>query len=266
MTEKNQTRKMIHLIYGVLLSVLIVIVAICLIRSCVEIYKSGASPFTRESIAAQFAEIAVPVYVCLAGIAVGIVLSLVLPLEDKKLRGMTDEKKTLAKLRTRLDIYGVNCDGALRDRLKKEPRLRVLLRIICALLCMGTAVPLIVYLSDLSHFTVDLNASILAATYMALPWVVISGGVCLIEVYLERASVSREIALVKEAIAAGAVSKWEIKDRKTGNRGERVGVAIVRVVLLVAAVALIVMGIDNGGMKDVLGKAIRICTECIGLG
>ena len=29
---------------------------------------------------------------------------------------------------------------------------------------------------------------------------------------------------------------------------------------------IILLGILNGGMADVLGKAIRICTECIGLG
>ena len=29
---------------------------------------------------------------------------------------------------------------------------------------------------------------------------------------------------------------------------------------------MIVLGINNGGMRDVLIKAINICTECIGLG
>ena len=32
------------------------------------------------------------------------------------------------------------------------------------------------------------------------------------------------------------------------------------------AVLLIVLGIINGGMADVLNKAVKICTECIGLG
>ncbi|MBO5295059.1 MAG: thioredoxin [Clostridia bacterium] len=41
---------------------------------------------------------------------------------------------------------------------------------------------------------------------------------------------------------------------------------IVRLVILAVAVTLIVLGILNGGMRDVLGKAIKICTECIGLG
>ena len=40
----------------------------------------------------------------------------------------------------------------------------------------------------------------------------------------------------------------------------------LRTVLLVAAIVLIVAGVFNGSAKDVFGKAVKICTECIGLG
>ncbi|MBQ6048114.1 MAG: thioredoxin [Oscillospiraceae bacterium] len=40
----------------------------------------------------------------------------------------------------------------------------------------------------------------------------------------------------------------------------------VRICLLVLAITLIIHGIFNGSMRDVLFKAVRICTECIGLG
>ena len=40
----------------------------------------------------------------------------------------------------------------------------------------------------------------------------------------------------------------------------------VRAVLFIAAVVLIAAGVMNGGLRDVLIKAINICTECIGLG
>lgn len=36
--------------------------------------------------------------------------------------------------------------------------------------------------------------------------------------------------------------------------------------LLIAAVALIVIGLTQGGFRDVKNKAIRICYECIGIG
>ncbi len=42
--------------------------------------------------------------------------------------------------------------------------------------------------------------------------------------------------------------------------------AAVRLVLLGAAAALVVLGAMNGGARDVLVKAVNICTECIGLG
>ena len=50
-----------------------------------------------------------------------------------------------------------------------------------------------------------------------------------------------------------------------GKPPER-GTAAVRIVLLLAAGVLIVLGILNGSLHDVLLKAINICSECIGLG
>ena len=41
---------------------------------------------------------------------------------------------------------------------------------------------------------------------------------------------------------------------------------LLRRLLMAAAVLFIVLGIFNGSMKDVLIKAIKICTECVGLG
>ncbi|MBR3964693.1 MAG: thioredoxin [Clostridia bacterium] len=40
----------------------------------------------------------------------------------------------------------------------------------------------------------------------------------------------------------------------------------VRAAVLVIAAVFIVVGALNGGLADVLAKAIAICTECIGLG
>lgn len=36
--------------------------------------------------------------------------------------------------------------------------------------------------------------------------------------------------------------------------------------LFAAALVLIVLGVLNGGARDVLAKAVKICSECIGLG
>ena len=40
----------------------------------------------------------------------------------------------------------------------------------------------------------------------------------------------------------------------------------IRRVMLAAAVVLIIAGVFNGSALDVFGKAVKICTECVGLG
>lgn len=41
---------------------------------------------------------------------------------------------------------------------------------------------------------------------------------------------------------------------------------IIRIILFITAVTLIIVGLENGGFRDVMNKAIRICFECIGIG
>ncbi|MCR4622018.1 MAG: hypothetical protein K5663_08045 [Clostridiales bacterium] len=41
---------------------------------------------------------------------------------------------------------------------------------------------------------------------------------------------------------------------------------VVKLVFLLLALLLIVWGLIEGQAKDVLNKAINICTECLGLG
>lgn len=40
----------------------------------------------------------------------------------------------------------------------------------------------------------------------------------------------------------------------------------LRAGLYAVAIVFIVLGVMNGGLQDVLVKAVNICTECIGLG
>ncbi len=264
MSDKKQAKKWIHTIYGMLLSVLILATAIALMVSCVQIYKSGRMPFTRESVKQAFDKIAVLLYACLGGIAVGALLSLIYPLDGAKLTGGMEAKRALAKQYTRINPLALPLDA--RRALKKESRHRAVLRCVLVLICAVTLIPLLIYLFDLSHFTQDLNGSVLAAAYMALPFVLIGGAATLCEIALENASVKRESEQVKEIITAGIAPGWNNKYRYTEGRAKRVGVWAVRIVVLAVGIAFVVMGIENGGMRDVLGKAIKICTECIGLG
>ena len=68
------TKKRIHTIYAILLSIVTVIAGICLMAACLQIYRSGDTPYSPESVQAAFATIAVPVYLCIALIIGGFIL------------------------------------------------------------------------------------------------------------------------------------------------------------------------------------------------
>ncbi len=57
-----------------------------------------------------------------------------------------------------------------------------------------------------------------------------------------------------------------VKGRKIQNPVSWTRGKILRAILLIAAVCLLAAGVFNGSARDVLGKAVNICTECIGLG
>ena len=78
MILQESYQKKIRLIFQIALSIQVAVVSGYLILSCLTIYRSGESPFTSASIAAQFAKISLPVYLFLLGIC--FVCELVVPL------------------------------------------------------------------------------------------------------------------------------------------------------------------------------------------
>ena len=121
---------------------------------------------------------------------------------------------------------------------------------VCAVLSLG-------YLLNRDHFTSwDLEMVMGQMLMHTLPWIIVAFGAVIAASFVCRSSMEREIALLKGV---------------SGNKAPEVAakpshVLYVRIALYAVAVTLIVLGINNGGMRDVLIKAINICTECIGLG
>ncbi|MCR4675900.1 MAG: hypothetical protein K5634_01560 [Sphaerochaetaceae bacterium] len=123
-------------------------------------------------------------------------------------------------------------------------------------LCMA---PVCVYLLTPSNFmNEDLKKEAVNLLLFNLPWVTAGTGILTLFFILTEKSMKTEF---KAALAC----------RKDGLRQEAVSssafpVTGVRIAVLAAALIFIVLGIFNGSMSAVLAKAIRICTECIGLG
>ena len=130
--------------------------------------------------------------------------------------------------------------------------------------------PALAWCSNADHFSIEsLNRDVRAAALLLIPCAAVALGLCVAAVLLCEASVSRETALVKAALATGKGVTTPVKKSKSDNRNFLSDPRIlwgVRGLIAAVGALFILLGIANGGMADVLGKAIRICTECIGLG
>ena len=72
----NKLIKVFHVFWNVVTTVMCTVAGLCLIAACVDIYTSGNKPFSAEAVAQRFDVIDVPVYMCLAVIALGFLFSL----------------------------------------------------------------------------------------------------------------------------------------------------------------------------------------------
>ena len=268
----TKTKGRIHLVYGICLSVLILAVGVCFALSCISIYQSGSSPFTRESIAAHFDTIAIPTYICIAGVVGGIVLSLALPVDPGKVKSRRHPEDILDKLSARLDL--TNCDETTAAAISAERKWRKRVTVILGVLSGVTLLPALAWCVNPIHFSIEnLNANIKTAAALVIPCAAVSLGLLVGAVLLRHASVARETAAVKTAVktapASGKADAKAIEKVKSDKKNWATDPRFVwgiRGAVLMVGIVFVILGMCNGGMADVLGKAIRICTECIGLG
>ena len=61
-------------------------------------------------------------------------------------------------------------------------------------------------------------------------------------------------------------SSHPLQEKTKGDTEDERLTRSVRIIVLGAAVVFIVLGALNGGARDMLYKAVKICTECVGLG
>ena len=153
-------------------------------------------------------------------------------------------------------------------------RKKLFLIIQSALCAIVTALPavfaLIIYTRGLAAKAADPTAWIysreLAGKYLlpVLPIAVITLVMALVGILLG----IRDEKLGKP-VKGIEMKKWGAKNAGAEQDESAKGVntaTIVRLIVLAAAVVLIVIGIVNGSARDVLFKAVTICTECVGLG
>ena len=141
---------------------------------------------------------------------------------------------------------------------KQEEIFRKRLQFICGVILFICTIGALTYLFDIKHFTSwDLESVIGNMLVHVTPWLLVAFAAALISKYLGIRSIEKEILLLRHAACCPA---------KDTGIPEAKDPALLRTALYFLALVFIVWGVMNGGLYDVLVKAINICTECIGLG
>lgn len=261
----QETKKRIHLIYGICLSAVTIIAGLCFIAACCNIYFTGVANdlpqiYTRAIVEENFSKIAIPVYLCLALVIGSFILHLALPTEKKKLVPEKNLPLILSRLQAKTDLG--SCEPELRERIVAQQKNRKFLCILCAILLIIGSAGFLVYACDGSRWGGNSTPTMISAMYMMIGALAIPLAITIYAAYFCRGSLLAEIELMKQA-SQQAPKKAEKPEPKAQNRFLMPG---IQAAILVVGVLLVVLGACNGGTVDILSKAVAICTECVGLG
>ena len=256
----NKAIKLFRLIYGIAVGIMTVISGLLLMAACLQIYHSGGEQiYTPEKVAAAFAPIAMPIYITLAMIAGSFLLALLLPAEKKRSPAQKQYALLLRRAYDRADMQ--LCEPAVLDQITAEQKKRRLVLFLCLAAWVVGGIVFLPYACNSSNYSQELHLatdSIVAIVWWLLPCTLIPTGLSIFAAYCSRASLRRELELVKQVPkAATPLTRENAENRK---------LLYTRLAFLTLALGMLIGGFIAGGTADVLAKAVAICTECVGLG
>ena len=253
--------------YGKIISiataVMTVLLGIALIISAAHLfYTGGETPYTRERVEQYLSYCIIPAIIACLLIIAGKVFDFI---ENAKMdaKAKRTETEMLYGYAKRFDIDKLGEDA--RASVLNERRFRRYISIVCHSVAILFGITAVIYLAFIANFTVEeLTADVLRAFCFSLPLAVLSVGAEATRIFICESSAKKERALLLDAVKDGYKPSPAKGEREASL--EIKATVITRYAILGVAVLLIVIGIVNGGMADVLSKAVKICTECIGLG
>lgn len=288
MKLSERAKKIIRLTLSIATLVMLSVSAVLFVISSISINAMGASPYTYETIGAAFRRIAIPVYITLALVVIsGVTLTLLIPEEKGRAKAMKDAfsrlnmlyrirgigtpktpTRSIAATLNGINSLYANLDGAdegVVKTVKYERTLRSSMKLTNVILfVLGVIVALVIGITNKSLYldgvaSHDLTQSVVNVVVLVVICLAPAMAFAVIRFFVDRTSAVREYLAV-ETLPRTRVEKDEENEAKFPT------LLVVRISVLVLAVVFIILGIFNGGMEDVVQKAIKICTECIGLG
>lgn len=244
-----------------LLTAATLLVAALLIIQCADAFFTGTGEqnlsetgiyiqpiYSREIVAERLAHISWAFILWLAALIVVLIVRAVKPHDRREPLRLSAENH-LALMRRRV---------APSPEMLAEQSKRRTAGIACAAVCGVCAVFVGVYMLNTQHFASrDLEVVMGAMMLHVTPWIAVAFAALMVFAQVREASIQRELEAAKTAPKRNP-------EPQTAQKSSLILVG--QIALYVAAVVMLIAGIMNGGMYDVLVKAINICTECIGLG
>lgn len=269
MTERGKIK--LRKIYTIAFSVLTILFGVLCICRVWEIYRSAPrKAFSVTSIGEAVQDILPLLIVWILAFIGNIVVVYIAPKKQEKLKAQMSSEITLQRLKERLQDGGKSL-----PRVRQVQRMKRIVSVVCwILICVACAVSLWLLLDknyqprrQADVFTTHGGAA--DRILSTLPW--ICGGIFVaffLAHFCEWTRV-KEMDAIKEGIKQKSVqmitpAKVQIDEKK--QKQKATALLVFRVAMYVAAVVLIIIGINVGGVEFVFEKARSICHQCIGLG
>ncbi|HIS01365.1 MAG TPA: hypothetical protein IAA74_07195 [Candidatus Excrementavichristensenella intestinipullorum] len=241
-----------------LLAAATLLLAALLTGHCAAIYLAGASDssalrpiYSPQIVAQHLGDMAWALWVWLGCLALALISGAHRSVPSRPAPPPLEERVYLAARR-----------AEPTPAMERERRLRRGLNWGLGALILACACPMILYLTDSAHFpTGDLEGAMGGMLLALGPWLALILLGLMAAAQLRCRSLSRELQAAAQAPRASGPAPGP--DRPLARRDNA---GLWRGLLLLCAAALIAAGVLNGGLHDVLVKAVNICTECIGLG
>lgn len=281
MSEKS--KKIIHTVISVTVSLALIVVGALFIAQCIGIYNSGERPFTRESVGAALKKVLIPTLVLAVLTLIGALVSFILPLKEKK-KAEKNPRFTQIRLAQLCDERRLNANE-LSD-VHRERTVRCFVYGGGIILFIVSLIYPAFYVFSPERFGYAgpdaINSEFIRAISVLLLCLTPFAIYFLFGIFACRKSYQREIEVLKngnariskenlakasknEEITPISYENTDVIIKKTVPVSKKL-IFILQIILICAAAALIILGINNGGAMDVLEKAKKVCAECIGLG
>ena len=262
-------------IYGWVFTAFTFVVGALFIWQVLDIYIGGkaeglSSPFTYAVVSERISKIlAVPFWLWIGAIVAGFILWEVFPVKER-LAPITDSRYVLKRLEKRIPVeVGEELKPSLEFVNKEKKTLKIIHGCLLGLVAVYV-IYVIIYMCIPANFP-NVNKTVemlnLLKNVFSVGVVVYAAGCAYVIVYGYSAKrqlphVKKLTENVKEPRPVQPNLFNKIVTHKYFLLGVRIAVACFGVAFVIAGCAVN----DFASVKEVFNKAIRICTECIGLG